>query len=39
MGSNWSLKEQFMWNDIQEQFHWESGKYKKHGRAALCEGL
>ena len=30
MGCNfWSLKEQLMWNDIQEQFHWESNKF--HG--------
>jgi hypothetical protein len=24
LGCNWSLKEPFVWNDIQEQFHWES---------------
>jgi len=30
MGCNfWSLKEQLMWNDIQEQFQWESNKF--HG--------
>ena len=26
MGSNRSLKEQWMRNDIQEQFHWESNQ-------------
>ena len=26
MGSNWSLKEHLMWNDIQKQFHWESNQ-------------
>jgi len=27
MGTNWSLKEQLMWNDIQKQGHcWESNQ-------------
>ena len=26
MRTNWSLKEQLMWNDIQKQFHWESNQ-------------
>ena len=26
MRTNWSLKEQLMWNDIHKQFHWESNQ-------------